>query len=265
MSATEHLERFPPERVQRPVSDRSGDLRGSVQRRRPRAVTGRSSDGGNRRCWPIAPFACATVIVLINSLWWPCRSRYDPPGRSVPTRSLAGNSHPGACPWRQSAYGRPRPAAGGRPVMGVPTAIDAPPTAWAPSFGGEWAPRAAENRSIGFAEADDCRDDTAAPTVDRPQTRTKPRNRYLSRAELKVRIHSPPADSPSLSGFRLGSWKSPGFAPVWRRGQAVRSAETRKVQRHRAEEPVVSLSGDISVPRRRRCGSHRWGRRRQAR
>jgi len=236
MSATEHLERFPPERVQRPVSDRSGDLRGSVQRRRPRAVTGRSSDGGNRRCWPIAPFACATVIVLINSLWWPCRSRYDPPGRSVPTRSLAGNSHPGACPWRQSAYGRPRPAAGGRPVMGVPTAIDAPPTAWAPSFGGEWAPRAAENRSIGFAEADDCRDDTAAPTVDRPQTRTKPRNRYLSRAELKVRIHSPPADSPSLSGFRLGSWKSPGFAPVWRRGQAVRSAETRKVQRHRAEE-----------------------------
>jgi len=39
---------------------------------------------------------------------------------------------------------------------------DAPPTAWAPSFGGEWAPRAAENRSIGFAEADDCRDDTAA-------------------------------------------------------------------------------------------------------
>jgi len=25
---------------------------------------------------------------------------------------------------------------------------DAPPTAWAPSFGGKWAPRAAENRSI---------------------------------------------------------------------------------------------------------------------
>src|SRR6516225_5836741 len=50
-------------------------------------VTGRSSDGGNRRCWPIAPFAGATVIVLINNLWWPCRSRYDPPGRSVPTRS----------------------------------------------------------------------------------------------------------------------------------------------------------------------------------
>jgi len=51
------------------------------------------------------------------------------------------------------------------------------------------------NRSIAFAEADDCSDDTAAPTVDRPQTRTKPRIRYLSRAELKVRIHSPPAAS----------------------------------------------------------------------
>src|SRR6516165_10394711 len=53
---------------------------------------------------------------------------------------------------------------------------------------------------------------------------------------LEVRIHSPPADSPSLSRFRLRSWKSPGFAPVWRRRQAVRSAETRKVQQHRAEE-----------------------------
>jgi len=52
----------------------------------------------------------------------------------------------------------------------------------------------------------------------------------------EVRIQFPPADSPSLSGFRLGSWESPGFAPVWRRSQAVRSAETRKVQQHRAEE-----------------------------
>jgi len=86
---------------------------------------------------------------------------------------------------------------------------DAPPTAWAPSLGGEWAPRAAENRSIGFAEADDCRDDTVAPTVDRPQTRTKPRNRYLSRAELKVRIHSPPAKS-LLRTLNLGLSQSRG-------------------------------------------------------
>ena len=67
-------------------------------------------------------------------------------------------------------------------------------------------------------------------------TWTKPRNRCLSVAVLEVRIHSAPANSPSLSRFRLRSWKSPGFAPVWRRGQAIRSAETRKVQQHRAEK-----------------------------
>src|SRR5262249_38982199 len=44
------------------------------------------------------------------------------------------------------------------------------------------------NRYIGFAEADDCPDDTAALTVDRPQTRTKPRNRYLSRASCEAEI-----------------------------------------------------------------------------
>jgi hypothetical protein len=27
------------------------------------------------------------AVILIDNLWWPCRSRYDPPGRSVPTRS----------------------------------------------------------------------------------------------------------------------------------------------------------------------------------
>jgi hypothetical protein len=58
------------------------------------------------------------------------------------------------------------------------------------------------NCSIGFAEADHCSDDTAAPTVDRPQTRTKSRNRYLSRAELKVPIHSPPAKSQQQTRFR---------------------------------------------------------------
>jgi hypothetical protein len=53
---------------------------------------------------------------------------------------------------------------------------------------------------------------------------------------LMVRIHFPPADSPSLSRFRLRSWKGPGFAPVWRGGPAAWSAETRKVQQHRAEQ-----------------------------
>jgi len=80
----------------------------------------------------------------------------------------------------------------------------------------------------------------------------------------KVRVHLPPADSPSLSEFRLRSWKSPGFPPVWGGCQTARSAETRRSSNIGAEEPVVSLSGDISVPRCRRCGSRRWGRRRQA-
>ena len=51
-----------------------------------------------------------------------------------------------------------------------------------------------------------------------------------------VRIRLPPADSPSLSGFRVRSLEKPGFSPVWGRGQAARSAETRKLQQYRAEE-----------------------------
>src|SRR6516165_1821307 len=42
---------------------------------------------------------------------------------------------------------------------------------------------------------------------------------------LEVRIHLPPADSPSLSGFRLRSWKSPGFPPVL--GEAKRHGQQR--------------------------------------
>jgi hypothetical protein len=57
-----------------------------------------------------------------------------------------------------------------------------------------------------------------------------------SGAELEVRIHSPPAESPSLSDFALVPGKSPDFPPVWARGQAVRSAETREVHQRRAEE-----------------------------
>ena len=49
-----------------------------------------------------------------------------------------------------------------------------------------------------FAEVDDCSDDTTAGRS--APTRTAPRNRCLSRAELKVRIHFPPAES--LQTFR---------------------------------------------------------------
>src|SRR6516164_7098982 len=43
---------------------------------------------------------------------------------------------------------------------------------------------------------------------------------------LEVRIHLPPADSPSLSGFRLGCWKAWVFRQCGEGGQAARSAET---------------------------------------
>src|SRR5215813_13728563 len=33
-------------------------------------------------------------MVPIDNLWWPCRSGYDPPGRSVPTRSAQMSATP---------------------------------------------------------------------------------------------------------------------------------------------------------------------------
>src|SRR5215472_661863 len=54
-------------------------------------------------------------------------------------------------------------------------------------------------------------------------------------AELEFRIHLPPAESPSLSGFRLRPRKDAGFPPLWRPCRAAVSADTHKVQQHRAE------------------------------
>src|SRR5262249_20618687 len=54
--------------------------------------------------------------------------------------------------------------------------------------------------------------------------------------ELNFRIHSPPADSPSLLRVRLRPKKEPGFPPLWRPCGAAVSAETRKARQHRAEE-----------------------------
>jgi hypothetical protein len=81
---------------------------------------------------------------------------------------------------------------------------------------------------------------------------------------LEVRIHSPPADSPSLSGFRLRFRKSPGFQPVWGRARAAGSPETRKVPQHRAGNGSVSV-GRYSSTAVSSMGSRRWGHRRQAR
>src|SRR5215471_14045955 len=67
-----------------------------------------------------------------------------------------------------------------------------------------------------------------------PRQRLK--NCCPSRAEPKVRIHLPPADSPSLSGFGLRPRKDAGFPPFWRRCGAAASTETRTARQHRAEE-----------------------------
>jgi hypothetical protein len=44
-----------------------------------------------------------------------------------------------------------------------------PPTAWAPSCNGDDSLLETPQQLYRFAEADDCSDDTAAPTVDWPQ------------------------------------------------------------------------------------------------
>ena len=54
--------------------------------------------------------------------------------------------------------------------------------------------------------------------------------------EREVRIQFPPADSLSLSGFRLHPRRDPGFAPFWRPCGVAASAETPKTRRHRAKE-----------------------------
>jgi hypothetical protein len=69
-----------------------------------------------------------------------------------------------------------------------------------------------------------------------------PSNRARQSARvLEVRIQSPPADSQSLSGFRLRSWKGPGFPPVSGLAEAAWSAETRAAERCRGDNGIVSV------------------------
>ena len=70
----------------------------------------------------------------------------------------------------------------------------------------------------------------------------------ISRAEPKVRIHFPPAESPCLAGFLLRSWKSPGFPRVC--GLSAGSVVGRDAQGSATScrRAVLSLSGDIPVP-----------------
>src|SRR6516162_613586 len=79
-------------------------------------------------------------------------------------------------------------------------------------------------------------------------SRTKPENCCLSGAELKVRIHFPPAGSPSLAGFLLPVSKS---RPLPRRARA-RPGGTADRDAHGSSQsrplPVISLSGPTPVP-----------------
>jgi len=66
--------------------------------------------------------------------------------------------------------------------------------------------------------------------------------------ELEVRIHSAPADSPSLAGFLLAvskSWQLPRGARARPGSTAGRDAQGSSTSR---QLPVVSLSGAIPVP-----------------
>src|SRR3954470_21296650 len=58
--------------------------------------------------------------------------------------------------------------------------------------------------ALSVAEADDCADDTAAPTVDRPQLGQSPKPLPI-RAELDVRFRSPPAASHERTRFLVAS------------------------------------------------------------
>ena len=74
----------------------------------------------------------------------------------------------------------------------------------------------------------------------------------------EVRIHFPPADSPSLAGFLVPVSKSrqlPRGAPAWPGGTAGRDAQGSPTSR---QPPVISLSGPIPVPQCRLVGSRPW-------
>jgi len=74
--------------------------------------------------------------------------------------------------------------------------------------------------------------------------------------ELKFQIQLPPADSPSLSGFRLCPGKDAGFPPFLRPCGAAASAETRNARQHALRRGSVSV-GRYPVPQ---CCRRRFAR-----
>ena len=90
-------------------------------------------------------------------------------------------------------------------------------------------------------------------------TRRRMKTPTLSAGHRGTESSNPFPSSTQSVSFRISPWfleKAKFSASVGRMpdGAVGRDAQ---VQQHRAEEPVVSLSGDISVPQCRRCGSRR--------
>ena len=84
------------------------------------------------------------------------------------------------------------------------------------------------------------------------------RNALLRARVLEVRIHLPPANSPSLARFLLPVSKSrqlPRRARARPGGTAGRDAQNSSTSR---QPPVISLSGPIPVPQCRLGGSRAW-------
>src|SRR5690242_1944976 len=70
-----------------------------------------------------------------------------------------------------------------------------PPAAWPASFGGDWRRLEPPQELYRFYRGRHRSDDTAASRVARPQLRASFETNGLSRADLQVRIHSPPPAS----------------------------------------------------------------------
>jgi len=99
---------------------------------------------------------------------------------------------------------------------------------------------------------------TASNASEWPGSAYEVSNHCRSRAEPEVRIHFPPADSPSLARFLFPVSKNrqlPRRARARRGGTAGRDAQGSSTSR---QLPVISLSGPIPVPQCRLGGSRPW-------
>jgi len=93
-----------------------------------------------------------------------------------------------------------------------------------------------------------------------PSNRARQKARQPASPRPRTRSSNPIPSSRESFSFWISPWflEKPGFSASVGRMPDGAVGRDAQVQQHRAEEPVVSLSGDISVPQCRRCGSRRW-------